>query len=79
VRCDRAVVQAALSCRGGVQWSKIELLWGLANYFKHRDEWSFNSRTNPQGRKKEKHTIPVIVAKGVKQLLCHDVCLSSGT
>jgi hypothetical protein len=50
--------------RFDAQWSKIELLWALANYFKHRDEWSSLSWTNPQGL--ERHTVPVILAAGLK-------------
>jgi hypothetical protein len=60
----KAIVQAALRCRGDVPWSKIELIWELANYFKHRDEWSSDSWTNPQGR--EKRTIPVLIAAGLR-------------
>jgi hypothetical protein len=46
------------------QSSKVELLWALANYFKHRDEWSSASWTNPQGP--ERHTVPVILSAGLE-------------
>jgi hypothetical protein len=44
--------------------SKIEVLWALANYFKHRDEWPPHSWTDPKGL--EQHTVPVILAAGLK-------------
>jgi hypothetical protein len=44
--------------------SKIELLWALANYFKHRDEWSPDSWADPQGQ--QRRTIPVIIAAGLE-------------
>jgi hypothetical protein len=50
--------------RFDARWSKIELLWALANYFKHRDEWSSHSWTDPKGP--EQHTVPVILAAGLK-------------
>jgi hypothetical protein len=50
--------------RFDARWSKIELLWALANYFKHRDEWSSHSWTDPKGLKQ--HTVPVILAAGLK-------------
>jgi hypothetical protein len=49
--------------RFDAQYSKVEVLWALANYFKHRDEWSSNSWTSPQGR--ERHTISAISAAGL--------------
>jgi hypothetical protein len=45
--------------------SKIEVLWQLANYFKHRDAWSSETWTNPDGL--AKYTIPVITAIGLEQ------------
>jgi len=61
---DRDYEVRRMGPRFDAQWSKIELLWALANYFKHRDEWSPNSWTNPQGL--EQHTVPVILAAGLK-------------
>jgi hypothetical protein len=47
------------------QHSKIEVLWQLANYFKHRDQWWSETWTKPDDR--EKSTISVITAIGLKQ------------
>ena len=43
--------------------SKIEVLWALGNYFKHREEWSLSTWSNPTGV--AQHTIPVITAAGL--------------
>jgi hypothetical protein len=63
-----AVVQAALNLPGhglraralrarGPRFdgshSKVEVLWELANYFKHRDQWSRDSWTNPPNKQTE--------------------------
>lgn len=61
---DREHELRVMGPRFDAQWSKIELLWSLANYFKHRDEWSSATWTNPKGL--EQHTIPVIRAAGLK-------------
>jgi hypothetical protein len=61
---DRAHEVRRSGPRFDVQWSKIELLWALANYFKHRDEWSSDSWTNPQGSAAQ--TIRVILSAGLK-------------
>jgi hypothetical protein len=44
-------------------YSKVEILWALANYFKHRDAWGRSMWTNP-GRL-EKSTIEAIKAAGL--------------
>lgn len=46
-------------------WSKIEVLWALANYFKHCDEWSPSTWTTPNGA--ARYTVPVITAAGLTQ------------
>jgi hypothetical protein len=61
---DRDHEVRCMGPRFNVQWSKIEVLWALANYFKHRDEWSSDTWTNPQ--RLERHTVPVILAAGLK-------------
>lgn len=45
-------------------YSKIDVLWALANYFKHRDEWCPSTWTNPTG--KAKYTVPVLKAAGLQ-------------
>jgi hypothetical protein len=74
-----AVVQATLKVPGhslkarGVRgrgprfnddYSKIEVLWALANYFKHRDEWTRKTWTHPSGPAKS--TVPIIKAAGLE-------------
>ena len=44
-------------------YSKLEVLWQLGNYFKHRDEGSNAAWADPQHH--EKWTVPVIVAAGL--------------
>jgi hypothetical protein len=44
-------------------YSKAEVLWELANYFKHRDEWPRDTWTNPPTR--TEHTLRVIMATGL--------------
>jgi hypothetical protein len=46
-------------------YSRVEVLWGLANYFKHRDEWSRDTWTNPPNKMTE-HTVKVITAAGLE-------------
>ena len=45
-------------------YSKIEVLWAFANYFKHRDEWDCSTWDNPTGL--AKFTVPVIKAAGLQ-------------
>jgi hypothetical protein len=45
------------------KYSKIELLWALANYYKHHDEWTRDTWDNPKPR--EERTIIVIRAAGL--------------
>jgi hypothetical protein len=61
---DRDYEVRCLGPRFDAQWSKIELLWALANYFKHRDEWSSNSWINLQGP--ERRTVSVILSAGLE-------------
>lgn len=61
---DRDHEVRGIGPRFDAQSSKVELLWALANYFKHRDEWSPASWTNPQGP--ERHTVPVILSAGLE-------------
>jgi hypothetical protein len=44
-------------------YSKVEVIWALANYFKHRDEWRPDTWVNPTGQ--SKWTVPVIKAVGL--------------
>lgn len=46
-------------------FSKVEVLWALANYFKHRDEWSRSTWTAPTGPARQ--TVPVILAAGLQR------------
>jgi hypothetical protein len=46
------------------QFSQIELLWALANYFKHRDEWPSDVWSNPQGL--ARHTVAVLLPAGLQ-------------
>jgi hypothetical protein len=46
-------------------YSQVEVLWNLANYFKHRDEWSRDTWTNPPHKMTE-HTVKVITAVGLE-------------
>ena len=47
--CDPREVRA-LGDRFDAQYSKIEVVWALANYFKHRDEWHRSTWTKPPRR-----------------------------
>jgi len=44
------------------QFSKVEVLWALGNYFKHREEWKVLKVKGPA-----KETIPVLEALGVQE------------
>ena len=46
------------------KYSKVEVLWALANYFKHRDEWSKRTWSNPKNN--ERMTVVVIKAAGLE-------------
>lgn len=61
---DRDYEVRHIGPRFDAQYSKVEILWALANYFKHHDEWSSRSWTSKQGP--ERHTIPVILAAGLQ-------------
>lgn len=70
---DHGVDARALRDRGprfDSNYSKVEVLWGLANYFKHRDEWSRNTWTNPPNKMTER-TVKAITPAGLE-------CGSSG-
>jgi hypothetical protein len=54
----------ALGGQFDAQYSKIEVLWALANYFKHRDEWRRSTWTKPTGP--AKRTVPVLSAAGLQ-------------
>jgi hypothetical protein len=54
-----------LGPRFDARWSKIEVLWALANYFKHHDEWPPRTWTNPRGL--ARFTVPVISAAGLQE------------
>ncbi len=56
--------------RFDASYSKVEVLWELANYFKHRDEWAADVWTNPP--KRSEQTIRVITAAGLR-----DGCMGS--
>ena len=53
----------ALGPRLDATFSKVEVLWALANYFKHRDEWSANTWVNPLPV--QKRTVEAIRAAGL--------------
>jgi hypothetical protein len=53
-----------LGPRFNEEYSMIEVLWELGNYFKHRDQWSRNTWTKPC--KREKRTVKVIKAAGLR-------------
>jgi hypothetical protein len=55
----------ALGPRFDSNHSKIEVLWELANYFKHRDEWSRETWTKPPTKLTE-HTVRAITAVGLE-------------
>jgi hypothetical protein len=44
--------------------SKVEVLWALGNYFKHRDEWELSEWAAPTGFRK--FTIPALRAAGLE-------------
>ena len=44
--------------------SKVEVLWALGNFFKHRDEWKRSDWDKPTGF--ARHTIPVLKAIGLE-------------
>jgi hypothetical protein len=59
----------------GKMLSKIEILWQLGNYFKHHDEWSYRRMAFRKSiglawkaDNKNKHTVQVIKAVGLKAL-----------
>lgn len=63
--------------RSGKTLSKVEILWQLGNYFKHHDEWSYRRVVFRKSRRvghawkvdnKNKHTVQVIKAVGLKAL-----------
>jgi hypothetical protein len=45
------------------EFSKIELLWALANYYKHQDEWTRDTWDDPKPH--QKRTVLVIKAAGL--------------
>jgi hypothetical protein len=45
------------------KYSKIELLWALANYYKHKDQWTRSTWDNPPAQ--QKRTILVLTAAGL--------------
>ena len=49
---------------GKSSFSKVEVLWALANYFKHRDEWRKMDWTKLSGQ--EQRTVEVIAAVGLR-------------
>jgi len=54
----------ALGDRFDSNYSKIEVLWALANYYKHRDEWERATWDDPTGL--AEFTVPVIKAAGLQ-------------
>jgi hypothetical protein len=53
----------ALGPRSSANYSQVEVLWELANYFKHRDQWFPNTWRNPP--KVSEQTVAVITAAGL--------------
>lgn len=53
----------ALGPRFNPEYSKNEVLWALANYFKHRDEWSKDTWDKPP--KRSKQTVDIIKSVGL--------------
>ena len=53
----------ALGERFNDDYSKLEVLWQLGNYFKHQDEWSWSTWDKPKGL--AHHTILALKAAGL--------------
>ncbi len=54
----------ALGERCDTNFSKVEVVWELGNYFKHREEWPQSAWVKPSP--KLRHTIPVLLAAGLQ-------------
>jgi hypothetical protein len=46
-------------------YSKVQILWALGNYFKHRDGWTAETWIKPD--KKSAHTVSAIIAAGLSR------------
>lgn len=57
---DKSHDPRSLGDQFDAQYSKIEVLWALANYFKHREEWNRSIWDNPTGP--AEFTVPVLLA-----------------
>jgi hypothetical protein len=62
--CNRRALRAR-GPRFDGNYSKVEVLWELANHFKHRDQWPRDTWTNPPNKLTE-HTVKVITAAGLR-------------
>lgn len=54
----------AMGPRFDADFSKVEVLWALGNYFKHGDEWKLSEWVTPTGPRAI--TIPVLKAAGLQ-------------
>jgi len=71
--CDPQEVRA-LGDHFNAQYSKVEVVWALANYFKHRDEWHRSTWTKPPRR--NERTVAVLNADDPPDLALLDVHLN---
>jgi hypothetical protein len=46
-------------------YTKVEMLWALGNYFKHRDQWAVGEWANPN--RSNRKTIEVLTAMGLRE------------
>ena len=54
----------AMGPRFDTNFSKVDVLWALGNYFKHRDEWELSEWDLPTGQRRD--TVPALKAAGLQ-------------
>jgi hypothetical protein len=57
----------ALGRQFDAEFSQVEVLWALGNYFKHREEWDRAEWKELKLKRPEKDTIPVLEAIGLQE------------